>query len=513
MYMQLSILILILLSYYIDCNINIKNADDDDGYENENDTNTPGDMVMDGMFKCANTIKRTCNLQSKPRMNETLSCLQDNFKVLQKDCMKVFNGLFRDVLESCALDLLTQCQTEAATLSPSEGVSCLFKHYSIVSSSCRAQLDSLVSYAVPCGTEAATYCSDKNNPQDIFDCLSTAKKVNPSDNFDPVCSNAILGYQNCLPKPDTGDFKNNDDRNTYLNKVVNFDDDDDAEGSYNNQPTIDDENNNNNTSDNDDDTIGSWFSNNSGVEDDDSLTDENNSYDGYHNDDSNDEYAPTSQPKLKPKPKPKAKPNPNGGGGKSKPQQSSTRKIQEKPLKPVMKVIALTTKETNIISSERKLQTGGPKSKPKPKPSPSGGGNGAEKPCWVVDDKLTAGQKNMNDDNINANSTNNFERGGLIAFIGFVFSLSILGAMIYLWCKNGRSFANLTVQRAAEIVSEKDPYEAGYAPTAADDHDEEGPNNRMLEPESNGAIEMSDLNISSGNNGYSKLNINEEGNV
>jgi hypothetical protein len=429
--------------------------------------------------------------------------------------MKVFNGLFKDVLESCALDLLTQCQAEAATLSPSEGVSCLFKHYSIVSSSCRAQLDSLASYAVPCGTEAAQYCSDKNNPQDIFNCLSAVIKVHPTEDFDPVCNNAIRGYQNCLPKSDKGDFKNND--GSSLNNIVTFEDDDDADGSYNNNfdgnlPIEYDEEENNNT-DNDDDTIGSWFSNN-GDDHDDSLTDDNTSYDynGFNDDDYNDEYAPTSQPKLKPKPKPKGKPNPNGGGGgKSKPQQSSNMKMQEKPKKPVMKVLITGTKESNIMINERKLQGGGSKSKPKPKPSPNGGGNGGDlppptggKPCWVVDDNVNAGEKNINDDNINYNSIN-VERGGLIAFIGLVFSLVILGVMIYLWCKNGRSFANLTVQRAAEIVTEKDPYEAGYAPTAADDHDDEGPNNRMLEPDSdNGAIEMSDLNVSS--SGYSKLN-------
>ena len=583
-YIKVIIYIVVLLSLSIDC----KESIDDD---NSNSNGISQDLLMDGIFQCANTIKRTCSLNSKPRMNETLACLQNNFHELQKDCMKVFNGLLKDVLASCGYDLLTTCQAEAATLSPAEGVSCLFKHYGIVSSSCRAQLDLLASYAVPCGTEAATYCSDKNNPQDIFDCLSTIRNFNTSI-FDPVCNNVILGYQNCLPKSNGENIISNHDDNPFRNqKIISFNDDSESNSEYDySDNSIPDEVNAPSTDDvyladdvysdksipgevnastddaymeddieysdsayatsEDDDTYddsneSTWFGGNGDdADDDDNVVDDDDDYndlgsggsDDYEND---DDYGYTSnrqQPKSKPKPKPKAKPKPKtgggdssggggGSGGKSKPHKSLGNRLQEKPQKPSMiKISELKVDKTSSVN--RYLQSsGGFKPKPKAKPGPGKGGDGSEgdneappsngKPCWAIDDQVLSQGKsgsNKNDDTISNGNSRDIERGGLIAFIGFVFSLTILGALTYLWCKNGRSFSNLTVQRAAEIVSEKDPYESGYAPTAADDHDDEGPSDRMLqEPEvDSGSIEMSDLKISSIPSGYAKLTINEE---
>jgi len=580
------IYIVVLLSLSIDC----KESIDDDS---SNSNGISQDLLMDGIFQCANTIKRTCQLNTKPKMNETLSCLQNNFHELQKDCMKVFNGLLKDVLASCGYDLLTTCQAEAATLSPAEGVSCLFKHYSIVSSSCRAQLDLLASYAVPCGTEAATYCSDKNNPQDIFDCLSTIRKFNATSIFDPVCSNVILGYQNCLPKSNAENIISNHDDNPFRNqKIISFNDDSESNSEYDysdnsipgeantpstddvyvyddvysdksipgeaNAPSMDDAymeddieySDSAYATSEDDDTYddsneSTWFGGGNGddYDDDYSVVDDLGSRgsDDYGND---DDYGYTSnrqQPKSKPKPKPKAKPKPKtgggnsggggGSGGKSKPHKSPGSRLQEKPQKPSMIKIS-ELKVDKISSANRNLQSGGgSKPKPKAKPGPGKGGDGNQgandappflpppsngKPCWAVDDQVLSQGKigsNKNDDTVSNGDSRGVERGGLIAFIGFVFSLTILGALTYLWCKNGRSFSNLTVQRAAEIVSEKDPYESGYAPTAADDHDDEGPSDRMLqEPDiDSGSIEMSDLKISSTvPSGYAKLTINEE---
>ena len=563
-YIKVIIYILVLLSLSIDC----KESVDDDS------SGISQDLLMDGIFQCANTIKRTCQLNTKPRMNETLSCLQNNFHDLQKDCMKVFNGLLKDVLASCGYDLLTTCQAETATLSPSEGVSCLFKHYSTVSSSCRAQLDLLASYAVPCGTEAATYCSDKNNPQDIFDCLSTVRKINATSIFDPVCSNVILGYQNCLPKSNVENIISTHDDNSYRSqKVISFDDhiNDDREYEYSDNSISG--NVNTPSTDSYDDTYieddieysdsayatseddytydesneRSWFGCNGDDADDDYSAGDDLGTNGsdYGNDDYGyDDYTSNrQQPKSKPKPKPKAKPKPNpkaggggnsgggdGGGGKSKPHKPPGNRLQEKPQKPSMIKIS-ELKVDKVSNANRNLQSGGgskPKPKPKPKPGDGGANEGGNesppflspssngKPCWAVDDQVLSQGKsgsNKNDDTISDGDSRGIERGGLIAFIGFVFSLTILGALTYLWCKNGRSFSNLTVQRAAEIVSEKDPYESGYAPTAADDHDDEGPSDRMLqEPEiESGSIEMSDLKISSTvPSGYAKLDINEE---
>jgi hypothetical protein len=565
-YIKVIIYILVLLSLSIDCK---ESVDDDSGISQ--------DLLMDGIFQCANTVKRTCSLNSKPRMNETLSCLQNNFHELQKDCMKVFNGLLKNVLASCGYDLLITCQAEAATLSPAEGVSCLFKHYGTVSSSCRAQLDLLASYAVPCGTEAATYCSDKNNPQDIFDCLSTIRKFNATSIFDPVCNNVILGYQNCLPKSNAENIISNHDDNPFRNqKIISFNDDSESNSEYDysdnsipddvNAPLTDDAYMEDDieysesayATSEDDDTYdesdeSTWFGGNGDDDDDDNVVDDDDnvvddddddddlgSGGSYENENENDDdygYTNRQQPKSKPKPKPKAKPKPktgggdSSGGGKSKPLKSPVNRLQEKPQKPSMIKIS-ELKVDKISSVNRNLQSsGGSKPKPKAKPGPGKGGDGNEgdneappflpppsngKPCWAVDDQLLSQGKsgsNKNDDTTSNGDSRDIERGGLIAFIGFVFSLTILGALTYLWCKNGRSFSNLTVQRAAEIVSEKDPYESGYAPTAADDHDDEGPSDRMLqEPEEDsGSIEMSDLKISSTvPTGYAKLTINEE---
>lgn len=142
---------------------------------------------------CDSALTSLCNFKGMPSFNESISCIKNNLVTLENDCALMLDVIIAGTFRSCAVDIVSKCQSSFGSNSPARTMACLAWNYKTLSPACRGQLEDLAGNVLPCGKESAVYCPDKLLPEDVFQCLANVRHGSLS----PVCEDMVVGYTQC----------------------------------------------------------------------------------------------------------------------------------------------------------------------------------------------------------------------------------------------------------------------------------------------------------------------------